>query len=50
VDEQVIARLRRTLSADQRHQLLRDARYTTDWIASVVRHVAQNKKELVSDG
>ena len=50
VDEQVIARLRRALSADQRQELLRDARYTTDWIAAVVRQVAQDKKELVSHG
>ncbi len=50
VDEQVIARLRRALSADQRRELLRDARYTTDWIAAIVRQVAQDKKELVSHG
>jgi hypothetical protein len=50
VDEQVIARLRRALSADQRQELLRDARYTTGWIAAVVRQVAQNKKELVGHG
>ena len=50
VDEQVIARLRRALSADQRQELLRDARYTTDWIADVVRQVAQDKKELVGHG
>ena len=43
VDEQVIARLRRALSADQRQELLRDARYTTDWIANVVRQVAQDE-------
>ena len=46
----MIARLRRALSADQRQQLLRDARYTTDWIAAVVRQVAQDTKELVSHG
>ncbi len=50
VDEQVIARLRRALSAVQRQDLLRDARYTTGWIANVVRAVAQDKKELVSPG
>jgi hypothetical protein len=50
VDGQVIARLRRALSADQRRELLRDARYTTDWIAAIVRQVAQDKKELVSHG
>lgn len=50
VDEQVIARLRHSLSAVQRQDLLRDARYTTGWIANVVRAVAQDKKELVSPG
>jgi hypothetical protein len=50
VDEQVIARLRRALSAEQRQELLRDARYTTDWIANVVRQVAQDKKELAGHG
>jgi hypothetical protein len=50
VDEQVIARLRRALSSDQRQELLRDARYTTDWIAAVVRQVARDQKELVSHG
>jgi Family of unknown function (DUF6088) len=50
VDEQVIARLRRVLSADQQQELLRDSRYTTDWIAAVVRQVAQDTRELVSHG
>jgi Family of unknown function (DUF6088) len=50
VDEQVIARLRRALSADQRQELLRDSRYTTDWIAAVVRQIAADTKELVSHG
>ena len=50
VDEQVIARLRRVLSADQRQELLRDSRYTTDWIAAIVRQVAEDSKELVSHG
>ena len=50
IDEQLIARLRRAPSADQRQDLLRDARYTTDWIANVVRQVAQDKKELVGHG
>jgi hypothetical protein len=50
VDEQVIARLRRALSAEQRQELLRDARYTTGWIAAVVRQVVQDNKELVGHG
>jgi hypothetical protein len=50
VDEQVIARLRRALSADQRRELLRDARYTIEWIASVVLQVAQDEKESAHHG
>ena len=50
VDAQVIARLRRALSADQREDLLRDARYTTGWIANIARQVAQDKKQLVGHG
>jgi hypothetical protein len=50
VDEQVIVRLRRSLSAKQRQELLRDARYTTDWIAAVVRQVAQDEEEVVRHG
>jgi hypothetical protein len=37
VDVQVVAKLRRALSAQQRRELLRDAKYTTDWIGDVVR-------------
>ena len=50
VDDQVIARLRRSLSPEQRQELLRDARYTTDWIAMAVRRIAQDEEELVSHG
>jgi Family of unknown function (DUF6088) len=50
VDDKVIARLQRALSADQRQQLLRDAQYTTGWIANVVRQVAQHTKELMGHG
>ena len=39
MDDRVVAQLRRALSAEQRRELLRDARYTTDWIAAVVRQV-----------
>jgi hypothetical protein len=45
VDDRVIARLRRVLSAGQRRELLRDARYTTEWIAAVVGRVAQDERE-----
>ena len=50
VDDQVLAQLRRALSADQRKELLRDARYTTDWIGAVVRQVVQPEGELVNHG
>jgi hypothetical protein len=30
--------------------LLRDARYTTDWIAAVVRQVARNEGKVASHG
>ena len=43
VDDQVVARLRRALSPKQRQELLQDARYTTDWIAAVVRQIAQEE-------
>jgi hypothetical protein len=39
IDTTVISRLRRRLSAKQRQQLLRDARYTTGWIADIVRKI-----------
>ena len=45
VDNQVVAQLNRVLSARQRKELLRDARYTTDWIAAVVRRIGQVKEE-----
>lgn len=50
VDDRVMARLRRSLSAEQRQELLRDGRYTTDWIAAVVRQVARDKEETVGHG
>ncbi len=50
VDHLVVAQLRRTLSAEQRQELLRDARYTTDWIAVVVRQIVQDDEELVNHG
>ncbi|MDI9442707.1 MAG: DUF6088 family protein [Planctomycetota bacterium] len=43
VDDQVVARLRRALSPKQRQELLQDARYTTDWIAAVVRQIVQEE-------
>ena len=39
IDDTVISRLRHRLSTKQRRQLLRDARYTTGWIADAVRKI-----------
>jgi hypothetical protein len=50
VDDQAVARLRRALSPTQRQELLQDARYTTDWIAAVVRQIAHDEKELAHHG
>lgn len=50
VDNEAVSRLRRTLSPQQKGELLRDARYTTDWIADVVRQLAIEKPEIVTHG
>lgn len=50
VDDKVIGLLRRALSPDQRRGLLQDARYTTDWIAVVVRQIALDELEVAGHG
>lgn len=52
IDDTVISRLRRHLSTKQRRQLLRDARYTTGWIADIVRKIGAGDRveEVVTDG
>jgi hypothetical protein len=46
INNTVIGRLRRRLSTKQRRQLLQDARYTTGWIADIVRKIgASNRVE-----
>jgi hypothetical protein len=45
-----IARLRRSLSAEQKEELLRDVRHTTDWIADVARQVAAEEPEIAAHG
>jgi hypothetical protein len=51
VDEQVLTRLRRALSAKDRQRLLRDSRYTTGWIAAVVRQLAtEDQGEEAANG
>jgi hypothetical protein len=43
VDDQIVATLRRALSAPQRRELLSDAKYTTDWIGDVARLIAARR-------
>jgi Family of unknown function (DUF6088) len=50
VDDKVIGLLRRALSPEQRRRLLQDARYTTDWIAAVVRKIAHGETKEASHG
>jgi len=50
IDDKVIGQIRRALSPDQRRVLLQDARYTTDWIASAVRRIAQEEKDAAGHG
>jgi hypothetical protein len=51
VDQQILNRIRRVLSAKDRRKLLRDARYTSDWIAEVVQQLAaEEPAEEVGNG
>ncbi len=50
VDNQVLAQLRRALSGAQLKELLRDARYTTDWMGAVVRQIVEQEGDLVNHG
>lgn len=43
VDDRVVAKIRRKLTAHQRAELLRDASYATDWISAVVRQIARDE-------
>lgn len=45
MDEGTVKTLRAALSARQKRELLEDSRYTTDWIASVVRLIVSGKKK-----
>lgn len=47
VDNRVKERIRKSLSADQRDELLRDVGYTTDWIAAAVRQIARSDADAV---
>jgi hypothetical protein len=50
VDDQVVTQLRGALSAEQLQELLRDARYTTDWIATVVSQIVRKEGEVANHG
>lgn len=50
IDERVIARLRKILPARQKRELKQDARYTTDWIADVIRRITANTPEKEQPG
>lgn len=50
VDSTVVDRIRKALSSKHRSQLIKDARYTTDWIADVVRRIAAEPAEVSSHG
>lgn len=41
INDQVIKNIRRSLSDEQLTALVNDAQYTTDWIAAVVRRIAE---------
>jgi hypothetical protein len=45
VDDRVLQRIRKMLTARERVRLLRDARYTTDWIAAAVGRIAAENKQ-----
>lgn len=45
MDAQVIAKLRAAISPRQRQELLKDARYTTDWIANTVGRIARTDRQ-----
>lgn len=50
VDAKVISKIRKALSSKDRAQLLRDARYTTDWMVEVVRKIAGKAEQAVLNG
>lgn len=47
VGAQVVSRLRAVLPAKEKRELVRDARYTTDWIADVARQIAASTTRAV---
>ncbi len=47
VDGRVIERIRKSLTEQQREELLQDAGYTTDWISAAVRQIARDEAGAV---
>ena len=45
VDDTIVTRLQKRLSADDRKQLLRDIRYAPAWIAAILRRVAGSERK-----
>lgn len=43
INDRVVQSIRRSLSSQQLTELVQDAQYTTDWIATVVRQIAEVK-------
>jgi hypothetical protein len=50
IDDLVFAHLRRSLTPEQSGELLGDAKYTTGWIAEVIRQVGSNSEETAAHG
>ena len=50
VNDQVMRQIRRVLSAKQVQELVRDSRYTTDWITDVVRLIAHDGEGPANHG
>ncbi len=46
LDERVVAKIRKKLTAEQRAELLRDASYTTDWISAAARQIAKDEAKI----
>lgn len=42
VDARVVAQLKSVIRPGEKRELLRDARYTTDWIAAIARQIAED--------
>ena len=50
ITDDVVRRLRETLSAKDKKKLLRQSRYTVDWISDVVRRVVRENDLGGGDG